>query len=122
MRVSKLRTRNRETIKSILTEARKLVKKGWTRYRYAADKNSKDCRLNSQEACEFCDTGSILRAVKNLKVPQNTASTAENILATLVYPCGRGIPQWNDETSRTKSDIVKTFTKAIKMVDNIREY
>lgn len=46
----------------VLTEARELVRKGWTQGAFARDVKGKPCIVYTQEAVTFCPTGAMARS------------------------------------------------------------
>jgi len=108
-----------ETVKA-LREARRLIKKGWTRRAFARDKWRHSVASDSPRAACFCAEGAINRAVALAADPCTVKDQAIIQLKKHIPPYQpQNVVSWNDHPQRTKQEVVRVFTKAIQMLESI---
>jgi len=106
-----------ETVKA-LREARRLIKKGWSRKAYARDRWRHPVDSSSKRAVCFCATGAINRATwgKNFSITEQAETQIKNVISSNGF---HNIVDWNDAMGRTKQEVVRAFTKAIQTLEAI---
>ena len=106
------------TTKQILTEARNLVKQGWTQYQFAVDANGKDVDPTDCDAVEFCSLGAILAVTDGVAIIDHTTEEEDpsvHFLNWAVSECSdyESIWEFNDSNNVELSDILNVFDQAI---------
>lgn len=87
------------TEKTVLTEAARLVRTGWTCGTYARDRDGEPCNVTDDEACEFCLLGAIDRAAFTLVADFEKASG-------LYHACvNRAITELREQTGSDRANL-----------------
>lgn len=102
----------------ILKDARELIRKGWTRNRYASDRSGRTVDIESPYACRFCSLGAIRKATGDKQSPY----PADQYVALAV---GGGNPRsafgsvaiFNDDEAGSKVAVIRAFDEAIKLAE-----
>ena len=110
--------------KMLLEEMKRLLEIGWTRSALARDKYGNKVSTKSEDACSFCLSGAVLRAVFNTSPADYVA---ENELMSMLErevealnpgKCnswnGDNFVVWNDEYGRTKEEVIALVDTLIK--------
>lgn len=82
------------------------IKKGWIRYLLAANSQNKVVNPRDPEACYWCSVGAILAAYHTNTDRRNTYKKLEKVIGT------KDIIKWNDDSNRTKEEVIKAFEEA----------
>ena len=105
---------NTET--EILVRAKTLIEGGWTKGTYARDKNLLFIGFDSPNAAYFCMSGAIHRAIAD-QSPHNSDDGEEpmEIFNNISrhFPLISSLPVYNDNTHRTKEEVLQKFDQAI---------
>lgn len=93
----------------------------WTRMTHARDKFGDDVEYDSDAAVCFCIEGAMLRAQKELGLPEGTATYPMSVIARhmeLMRPCRVNFPRFvsahNDSMFTTFEDVKRGFSKALE--------
>jgi hypothetical protein len=105
-------------IADVLTEAKRLITKGWTRDIYAADAEGDPIPWDDPKACHFCASGAVYRAIRNLTGKTMTAFADNKVLALLeehpvVAHYDADIAWFNDKQTN-KVPVLQVFDDVIK--------
>lgn len=92
----------------VLTKARALIVRGWTKYAFARDKHGHRVGPLAKTACRWCADGSLRAASGGIEAP-----VYKRALAALSGVMGGVAPTVNDAAETTKKDIVNAFDRAI---------
>lgn len=107
-----------KTATQVLKDAKKIVTKGWCKNHYAVNKAGKGVYKYGRTVAKCCSEGAIFRAAG---LNAGTELTQAIEMLESVIPKARlgfaNIPAWNDHKSRTKAQVLKAFTKAIKAAE-----
>lgn len=101
----------------ILTAARDLVQAGWSQGSSARTKNGWAIAYYRPEACRFCPTGAVNRAMLNAMQGSDDTDIITQACFDEMRAVIRGystIPAWNDVRSRRKGAVVAMMERAIK--------
>ena len=101
----------------LLTEARKLVKRGWCRQALAVDKEWVTCPPGSPKACRWCATGAVQAASWALGYGTKVRFAALESLrkATRIGIMPSFVPiEYNDDVISSQAEALAWFDKAIK--------
>lgn len=96
-----------KSVLQILTQARRLVKRGWCKGALARTVKGSVCSDDDPEAVEWCAFGAIWKASGRL--PNRKALTC------LQRSIRRDIGIWNDAWGRTKAQVLSAFDRAIAL-------
>lgn len=99
-----------ERIFSDLTEARKLLEKGWTKNAYARNANGVSVEEDNPNACSFCVRGALNRAYASLET---------HLLVGRVVKARTGglwLHLWNDAPGRTQGEVLAMIDEVLKEV------
>lgn len=99
-----------ERIVSDLTEARKLLEKGWTQRAYARNANGVAVDEGSPNACSFCVTGALNRAYACLETHLLVGRFVK------VRTGGDWLHLWNDAPGRTQEEVLTMIDEILKAV------
>lgn len=95
----------------ILREAKRLIKKGWTRGAWA--RIGKDATHSSDPAATcFCASGALFRVSAG-----DLRRVASDYLRRGARLRTSEIPKWNDAPGRKKSQVLAAFDKAIQLAE-----
>jgi hypothetical protein len=108
-KAAKKQTKTQTTL-AVLTRARDLIVKGWTKNHLAANEAGAQVTFNSREACKFCAWGAVLRAEYDLGDIHSEATI------TLEETAGREIVNFNDK-KRSSKPVIALFDKAIAKLE-----
>jgi hypothetical protein len=100
------------TTKEMLTEARSLIKKGWTQGSFAKDVNGNEVDPKSSQAVSWCSLGAMEAACY---CPRDSRLPILDILRRAAGTCV--ISDWNDHPNTTKEEILAAFDKAIELAN-----
>ena len=113
-----------DTTKKILESARDKVVGGWVQREMAIDKRGNNVLPHDHDAVCFCSLGAIEASAGRMNYLYRTEKVEEpkRILAHAIY--GDVIPgdyidaiiDWNDESGRTKNDVIEMFERAIEII------
>lgn len=95
----------------VLRKARALVAKGWTQGTYARSKSGRPVKHLGRAAARFCAIGA-LDVAAHSSGDRFTYSDARDALRQAVGV--HLLPEWNDESGRTKADVLAAFDRAIR--------
>jgi len=84
------------------------IREGWCRYYAALDKNKRPIGVRDSRAAEWCSNGAIFAAYPEI----DSIIAAQNKLASVIGVRVSGIPEWNNDPSRTKRQVLAAFRKA----------
>lgn len=99
----------------ILTEARRLVKKGWTQRAAARDKRGIEISAyGEKEPAQVCVYGAITRACRPYTENRTAREGALSIVRNMTPQLN--IASWNDEDGRTQADAVHLLEEAIQEI------
>ena len=105
------------TAADVLNEARRLiVEKGWTQNAYARRDDGDPCNEDDQYAVCFCASGALYAAswrVAGSQYATDIRDTARQFLRRAIG--GAHVPQWNDNPSRSASEVLAAFDRAIEL-------
>lgn len=102
---------------AVLSRARELIAKGWTRGNAAKDEHGEAVAPLSEQACTFCAYGAITRSTYDL-IGKDSDDAEEEILVTL----GFKPRMWDDlftfnDKAKSKKPILTLFDKAIAKLE-----
>src|SRR5947209_10888599 len=94
---------------AVLSRARDLVsdERRWCKRAFAFTWLDIPVTVGSRYAMRFCALGAIIRAGRDLRLPVDAATKA------LEWQTGRPVIDWNDDKSRTHTEVVAAFDAAI---------
>lgn len=95
-----------------------LVNKGWCQRNYARDANGFPADLNSPHACSFCMVGALLVATNFKSIQLDDDHPLIQILVSKIPTEYSDIPDFNDDESRTKDEVIAVFDAAIQELEN----
>ena len=97
------------TAVAVLTRARDLIsaERRWCKRAFAVTWLDIPVTAGSRYARRFCALGAIKRAARELRLP------ADGAQAALERQTGDSVPDWNDDKTRTHSEVVAAFDAAI---------
>lgn len=101
-------------VRQILQEARNLIAAGWTKGTFARNADGQAVPNDSKSAQCFCTIGAIRRVADHGSEP--LGPYLEAVVAVRQAAGTRNIPSWNDNSNRTKEEVLEAFDKAIKSV------
>jgi hypothetical protein len=101
--------RGTNTAVAVLTRARDLIseEQRWCKRAFAVTWLDIPVTTGSRYARRFCALGAIKRAARELRLP------ADGAQAALERQTGDSVPDWNDDKTRTHSEVVAAFDAAI---------
>ena len=97
------------TTKEILTDARRLIEKGWTQFHFACDVNGMDVDPTNPNACGWCAMGAIW-AVTGYDMTGTYMNTCRILNDLIDF---NSIFQFNDYAETTQDDVIALYDKAI---------
>lgn len=99
------------TTKDILLKAAEIVEQGWTQGEMARTAEDSKCGVSNPNACKFCMSGAIVRAVKEAQDGNyRRAIAAANLLVQRKgYP---SMPHFNDASARTQAEVAAALREA----------
>lgn len=100
------------TLREVLVEARGLIAHGWTQYAVARDTYEQPVPATSTDACRWCATGAITRAVRLANESDLLFMAAVGAVAP-----NRSITRWNDAPGRTQAEVLEAFDSAIERAE-----
>ena len=102
------------TNKEILTKARGLIEKGWTKNTFARNPNGNPVFAKDPSACKWCASGAIWAVTG----PEDNHRRRElwELLDSLVD--SDLAPTYNDAPTTTQADILTLYDKAIARCEN----
>lgn len=101
-----------QTIVKVLRAAARIVNKGWTQGTFARDAQNRYVEYDSPEAVKFCMSGALSRAALELKVSCDYDGAVRAIRSS--SPIRRGLPGYNDDVSRTKTQVSRALHRAAR--------
>ena len=107
-----------QIIIEVLTDARALlrVRGAWTQHHNARDSSGIPTDPTDPNACKFCALGAMQRAFGLTdEAPFVTAKPITDILTLALPRRAISIPEWNDQPSRTRRDVVNLYTRALEI-------
>jgi hypothetical protein len=110
---SSCRSEHIDSALSVLVRARALIadEQRWCRRTYARGWRGLPVPVQSATAQRFCALGAIMRAGRELGLPNEPARNA------LEWQTVRPVQDWNDDPARTHNDILAAFDTAITALD-----
>ena len=120
--------------REVLRRAKALIKKGWCRFNLAQDRHGNSVRVISTDARYFCFSGSVQRAIYDVKKADPRRSFKAGLQGGLEGEFDRslhltitkiivdsnphvtGFAFYNDSYARTKNEILALFTNAQKQL------
>lgn len=101
--------RGTNTAVAVLTRARDLIseEQRWCKRAFALTWLDIPVTTGSRYARRFCALGAIKRAARELRLP------ADDAQAAFERQTGHSVPDWNDDKSRTHTEVVAAFDAAI---------
>lgn len=104
-----------EAAVAVLARARELIadERDWCKRAFAVAWLDIPVSTGSRYARRFCALGAIKRAARELRLPADAAQAA------LERQTGDSAPDWNDDKTRTHSEVVAAFDSAIATLDAI---
>lgn len=96
------------TTKQVLTRARKLIEKGWTRKALARNKYRHEVQVDSPSACKFCAIGAVARVTGFDAEAYRPALYALSSVINF-----SGLATFND--THTKQAVLDLYSKAIEL-------
>lgn len=94
-----------KTADQILTEARELIRAGWTQGDYTSIEDGKVC---------YCAVGAVRKAAGLLGGGELFDNPSyDGAINRLHRVVGGSIPYWNDVYGRTREEVVEAFDRAI---------
>jgi TolB-like protein len=99
-----------ERIVSDLTEARKLLEKGWTQNAYARNANGVAVDEENPNACSFCVRGALNRAHASLETHLLVGRVVKERTG------GLWVHLWNDAPGRTREEVLAMIDEILKAV------
>lgn len=108
-----------EEVRRLLTYARALIEKGWTKGASARNAARASVSEYSAAACAFCTIGALRRAYLDCHAFAGELYAATDALTDQLPARRRGlgratILQYNDNRQRTKEEILALFDAALK--------
>jgi hypothetical protein len=99
------------TAKDILLKAAEIVEQGWTQGELARTVEDSPCGVSNPNACKFCMSGAINKAVGNEH--DGNYRRAMNAANSVAFRRGYGnIPEFNDARERTQAEVAATLREA----------
>ena len=112
-----------EDVKSILSLASDYVSQGWVQCEFATDAKGNEVDPLSDDACKFCMTGAIDRAVWDLDLTLHTEEYWDELDRVIHKvlpsddPFGHGVMvHFNDDEETTQQDVITAFDRARDIV------
>lgn len=102
-------------VQRALMRARDLIRKGWTQGSAARDKEGRAVFCNDPKAVCFCALGALGRATLRNSVKTRFKCNGALHDAT----CTSGLANWNDDPGQTKGNVLRAFTKAIRLAGKL---
>lgn len=104
--------------RAILVKARALLAdRGWCRESYAVDAAGCACEPTDRKANSFCALGALLRAARDLRLPDEARTDAEGWLRGLPeVHLAQGLAAYNDRCGESRA-ILRLFDRAIAAYD-----
>lgn len=94
------------TVLEVLKYARKLIKFGWTRHKFAADANGSMCNPRSSEAIAFCAVGALHRSTTNaFLISQASMALCDEAKMQTSY--------FNDCVAKDQKEVISLFDRVI---------
>jgi len=108
----------KEAVKKLLTDAKKLIRKGWTFSDYARDKDGTSVYFYQPEACRFCSVGAMKRATLDNNFGNCVYENAYTYLGAAVREVNgnANVVAFNDAPNRKKKEVLDVFSKAISSI------
>ena len=121
---------------TVLRNASFLIESGWVQHEAAVTESGARCTTIDPEACRWCITGAVSRAVhsycQNAKDGDHRLSsfaasmerTARILIRETIArrcPSKPSVPVWNDATFRTQDECVSVIRETIDHVDEALE-
>ena len=108
----------------VLNAAKKLIERGWARCAAARDTKGNWCVSEDKKAVSWCTTGAIIRALKDTKLKAQKELWDEVLKSFVVanHLGNKNMTFWNDETGRSKVQVLKAFDNAISYVKTGKTY
>ena len=105
------------TTKEILTEAQSLVKKGWTQGANARNAEGNRVYTDDPNACQFCAGGALIAVSPTTALYRSAARVLRVVIETQFWN-DKNVPEFNDASETTQSDVISAFDEAIKRCEN----
>ena len=109
----------KQTIKILERTAEILTENQWTQFQWAKTTSGRPTTLYAPDACQFCLTGALRRAIhdiKGVKFPHSLNPAGKELCMQMHidHNIHYGLTVFNDKKAKNKEDVLKLINNTIK--------